>query len=84
MINRSIIEKYLKDNNYIIENNYKGINISTDKKELLIKGTQRDLIELADYILDIALSKDNDHLHLDNLTIINNNSQIKELIIEKE
>ncbi len=84
MTSKHIIENYLKENNYNLKKDYQGITLNINNKELLIKGKQIDLIELADYILDIALSEEKDHLHLDNLTIINNNSNIKELIIEKE
>ena len=84
MTSKHIIENYLKEDNYNLKKDYQGITLNINNKELLIKGKQIDLIELADYILDIALSEEKDHLHLDNLTIINNNSNIKELIIEKE
>ena len=53
--------------------------------ELLIKGNKLDLLELSDYIKKVALSDNNqDHIHLDELTIVNNNSDIKKLIIEKD
>lgn len=85
MGNKNIIIKYLKENNYNIKpENSKGIIINNNKKEILIKGSKLDLIELADYIISVALSKkENDHIHIDNLTLINENSEIKELIIEK-
>lgn len=61
-----------------------GLLISCDD-ELLIKGNKLDLLELSDYIKKVALSDNNqDHIHLDNLTIVNNNSNIKNLIIEKD
>ena len=61
-----------------------GLLISCDD-ELLIKGNKSDLLELSDYIKKVALSDNNqDHIHLDDLTIINNNSDIKNLIIEKD
>lgn len=61
-----------------------GLLISYDD-ELLIKGNKSDLLELSDYIKKVALSDNNqDHIHLDDLTIINNNSNIKNLIIEKD
>ena len=62
-----------------------GINLTTSDNEVLIKGNKEDLLELAKYITDIANSNtDNDHIHLDALTIIDKNSNIKELIIEKQ
>lgn len=61
-----------------------GINIIVDK-EVLIKGNKEELLELSEYINKLANSNNkNDHIHLDDLTIINSNSIIKELIIEKE
>ena len=59
-----------------------GIKIIVDK-EVLIKGNKEDLLELSKQINEIATS-DNNHIHLDELTIISSNSPIKELIIEKE
>ena len=62
-----------------------GINIITSDNEVVIKGNKENLLELAKYITDIANSDtDNDHIHLDDLTIIDKNSNIKELIIEKQ
>ncbi len=61
------------------------IKIILENKELLIKGDKDDLQELSDYIKKVALSNYNsDHLHLDELTLISNDSPIKNLIIEKE
>lgn len=61
------------------------IKIILEDKELLIKGDKDDLIELANYIKKVALSNYNsDHLHLDELTLIDEKSIIKNLIIEKE
>ena len=47
--------------------------------------TINDIIELSDYIKKVALSNNkNDHLHLDDLTLINKDSIIKNIVIEKE
>ena len=55
-----------------------------NNKELVIKGNSQDLIEFADYIVSVALSENkNDHVHLDELSLIDENSEIKNLIIEK-
>lgn len=84
METKEIIKKYLKEKNHLKETG-KGIDISNYKNEILIKGSELDLIELADYIISVALSDNKqDHIHLDDLTLINKNSEIKELIIEKE
>ena len=62
-----------------------GLFISNENDEIVIKGNKEDLIELSDYIKKVALSNNSkDHLHLDDLTIIDNDSNIKNLIIEKE
>ena len=62
-----------------------GINIKLEDNELLIKGSKEDLLELAEYINKVATSNNkNDHIHLDELTIIDENSVIKNVIIEKE
>ena len=64
---------------------FDGLNICLLDNELLIKGNKRDLVELADTIMKVASSNlKNDHIHLDELTIIDENSSIKNLIIEKE
>ena len=80
----NVIFNYLKDRGYKLDDDYSLLDISSNKDEVVIKGSQIDLIELADYIVSVALSdNDTDHLHLDDLTLINKNSNIKNLIIEK-
>ena len=60
-----------------------GINIKVDK-EVLIKGNKGELLELSEQIKKLSESDNKtDHIHLDDLTIISNDSQVKELIIEK-
>lgn len=62
-----------------------GITLSFNQDDLVIKGNKEDLEELAKYLLQVASSiNSKDHLHLDTLTLISKNSEIKELIIEKE
>ena len=62
-----------------------GITITLSDNEVLIKGNKEELLELAEYITNVANSENsNDHIHLDDLTIMDSNSQISELIIEKE
>ena len=61
-----------------------GINIEIEEKELIIRGNQSSFLELAEYIISLATSNQKvDHLHLDDLTLINKNSKIKDLIFEK-
>ena len=52
---------------------------------MLIKGSSRDLIELADLLTNLALEKNKDgHIHIDDLTLLNKESSVSEIIIEKE
>ena len=61
-----------------------GLKISNINEEILISGTKDDLKELIEYINMIINSKnETDHIHIDELTLISNNSNIKNLIIEK-
>lgn len=62
-----------------------GLNIKLEGNELVVKGYQSDLIEFSNYIKEIANStSDKDHLHIDELTLISKESDIKSLIIEKD
>lgn len=85
-MNQNIIFDYLKEKNIKIDRtNFSGINIDNNTNEIVIKGKQLDLLELANYIVNIALSSnDKDHIHLDDLTLLNKDSTIKEIVIEKE
>ena len=84
MVNKNIVLNYLKDKNYNLEEDKAtGISFNLDNRDLLIRGSRLDLIELSDYLVSVALSDDNDHVHLDDLTILNKDSDIDELIIEK-
>ena len=78
MVNKNVIKNYLKENSYDLnDKNSVGIIITKNKNEIVIKGSRIDLVELADYILDVALSEsNNDHIHIDDLTLINKNSNI--------
>lgn len=52
--------------------------------EIIIKGSREELLELVEYINKIANSpQEKDHIHLDDLTLISKESNIKNLIIEK-
>ena len=68
------------------ENRQFGLEISlNDNKELIIKGTTEDFIELSDLLVSLAISKNNDnHFHIDELTLIDDNSSIKEIIVENK
>ena len=61
-----------------------GLIIKNIDNEVQITGNKETLLELAEYITNVANSNnEKDHLHLDDLTIIDSNSNIKEIIIEK-
>ena len=51
--------------------------------ELQIIGDSVSLIDLADLLTSLALEEKNDHVHLDHMTLLQDNSNISELIIEK-
>jgi hypothetical protein len=60
------------------------MNIKCSDNEVLITGNKEDLLEFAEYINKVANSEnEKDHLHLDDLTIVDKDSEIKNLIIEK-
>ena len=60
------------------------MNIKYSDNEVLITGNKEDLLEFAEYINKVANSEnEKDHLHLDDLTLIDSNSEVKNLIIEK-
>lgn len=83
MKKKNIIKEIIKD----IDNDKEtmtGIEIENNNNEIIIKGDKNSLLELADYIISVSLSNNsNDHVHLDELTIINEKSNFKNLIIEK-
>ena len=60
------------------------MKINYDNNILIIKGDKEDLLELSSYIKKVANDKNNSHMHIDDLTLIDKESSIKELIIEKE
>ena len=61
------------------------MNIKYSDNEVLITGNKEDLLEFAEYINKVANSEnEKDHIHLDDLTLIDSNSEVKNLIIEKK
>ena len=85
-MNQNVVFDYLKEKDIKIDKNiFSGISINNYNNEIVIKGKQLDLLELANYLVKVALSSnDKDHIHLDDLTLLNRDSDIKNLIIEKE
>ena len=88
MTNTNFVSNSLKEKGLYpkSENRQFGLEISlNDNKELIIKGTREDFIELSDLLVSLAISKNNDnHFHIDELTLINDNSSIKEIIVENK
>ena len=83
MKKKNIIKEIIKETDNDKET-MTGIEIENNNNEIIIKGDKNSLLELADYIISVSLSNtSNDHVHLDELTIINEKSNIKNLIIEK-
>ena len=83
---KQIVEEILKQNNIHIsaDNNPDGLRIKLDREDLVIKGSSNDLLELANYLINMALSNiKGNHLHIDDLTLLSSSSEIKSLIIEK-
>ena len=77
------ITEYFDNKNLFDCDKSKDLLLKIDSKTLLVKGNSRDLVELADVLVSVAKNKENTHVHLDDLTLINNNSDIKEIVIEK-
>ena len=62
-----------------------GLSIKYDNEILLIEGSSRDLIELADLLTSLALEKNEGaHIHIDDLSLLNKESSFSEIIIEKK
>lgn len=79
------ITEYFEKNNLFDSDEAEGITIKNDDNLLTIEGKSRDLVELADLLANLA--KDNSkgaHIHIDNSTLLNEESDVKEIIIEKK
>ena len=83
-MNKNIINNYLQDNGYDLSSkDSSDIKVSINNNEVTITGSKNNLIELADYIVSLALSNnEKDHIHIDDLTLLSSDSV--ELIVEKE
>lgn len=84
---KNILEEILKQKNIHIpaDNNPDGLRIKLDGEDLVIKGSSNDLLELANYLINMALSNiKGNHLHIDYLTLLSSSSEIKSMIIEKK
>lgn len=78
------ITEYFEKNNMMDDTTSNGIIIHNNESELLVEGSTRDLVELADLIVNVAASKiKGTHVHIDQNTLLNESSNIKEIIIQK-
>ena len=59
------------------------MKINYENNDIIITGDKLDLLELSNYIKELAL-KEESHIHIDDLTLIDKESIIKNLIIEKK
>ncbi len=79
------ITDYFEKNELFDNETSNGLTIKNESNTLLIKGSSRDLVELADIIVNLALVRNEKaHIHLDNITLINKESEIAEIVLEKE
>lgn len=89
MLNSKPVSKYLKEiGEYPLASGHTagGLTISAVNDQLMIAGAPCNLIDLADLLVSLALSGENSgqHWHLDEFTLISENSPIGELVIERE
>ncbi len=78
------ITKYFEDNNLFDSYDSNGLMLKLDSKSIIVMGNSRDLVEFADLLVNVARSKENSHIHVDDLTLLNKNSDISEIIVEKK
>ena len=77
------ITDYFEENNLFDNSSSTGLKIKKDDDTLLIKGDSRDLVMFADLLVNVAKEKSS-HIHVDELNLLDKDSDIKEVIIEKE
>ena len=60
-----------------------GLALKLEHNQMLLSGTACDLIDLADLLVSLALSGESkgQHWHVDDLTLMDNSSEISELIL---
>ncbi len=76
------ITEYLNENNLFESSKSDGLIVKNENNILTIKGNPKDLAELADLLVNVAINKS--HIHIDDLTLLNEKSEIKEIIIESK
>lgn len=85
-MNKNLVSKYLIENNIdvIEQSDSDGLKIRYKNSELCISGSKTDLICLADLLVECALENtDGFHFHIDDLTLLSSNSEIRNVVIEK-
>ncbi|MCI8652339.1 MAG: hypothetical protein HFF11_01410 [Angelakisella sp.] len=62
-----------------------GLQLKVESHRLLLQGTPLDLIQLADLLVSLALSEEapGQHWHIDQLTFMDADSDIPELILAR-
>ncbi len=78
------ITKYFEDNNLFDSYDSNGLMLKLDSKSIIVMGNSRDLVEFADLLVNVARSKENYHIHVDDLNLLNKNSDISAIIVEKK
>ncbi len=78
------ITKYFEDNNLFDSYDSNGLMLKLDSKSIIVMGNSRDLVEFADLLVNVARSKENSHIHVDDLTLLDSDSDFSEIIIEKK
>ena len=60
-----------------------GLALKLEHNQILLSGTACDLIDLADLLVSLALSGESkgQHWHVDDLSLMDNSSEISELIL---
>lgn len=86
MYNDELVTSLLrKDNIYPPDEPEKsfGLSLKLEKDRLMLSGTAGDLIDLADLLVSLALSgeAEGQHWHIDSLTLMDDSSDIPELIL---
>ena len=88
MVNRKIVSSFLKKEGIYPQTDDAascGLRLRVETGQLLLQGTASDLIDLADLLVSLALSGEaqGQHWHIDDLTLMDEASEIPELILEK-
>ena len=87
MINKQLVTKYLEDNNMYpnLPEKY-GIKIELmETGELLIDGDSKSLIDLADLLVSLSQSNpgEGNHFHIGKETVLDDESKISDVIIQR-